>query len=331
MTGYVRRGSAIGLCLLPLGLLSPLTVVADTPAPKTEVSSSAFAAPSTPSSAVPSDFGLTVSPTPLVIGQNDATVQKIQVMNTGRVAQAITVQKRNFTAGIDGALNFQENAPYSAAEWITVAPASVEIAPGVTQLVTATIAVPAQPEPGDHQVALVFLVAAGQGSGNIAVNRGIGIPAYITVPGPTDDSATISSLTAPGFAMSGPVALTATVHNTGTVHRDFRGDTPLRIDAADGLTQFPEFTVPRDSDRNVIGTWDPPLIGVFHPTATFTNADGGVQTASVRVVVFPVVPAMILVGALMMLGLLILIARRGYRTSVTRTAALQAIASSGHG
>ena len=329
MTGHLPRSCAIAVCLLLLGVVNPLTASADAGDPGGQAPSSAPATAS--SSAVPSDFGLTVSPARLVIGQSDTAAQEIRLINTGTVRQTVTVQKRNFSTGNDGALNFQQNAQYSAAEWITVTPASVDIAPGATRVVTATIAMPAHPEPGDHQVALVFL-AAGEGNGNITVNKGIGIPAYITVPGPIDDSVTIHELTAPGFVGGGdPLALTASLHNTGTVHRDFRGDTALGIEGADGAARFADFTVPRGTDRTVTATWDPPLIGIFHPTITFTNADGSVQTASVRVIVFPVVPALVLVGALLVLGSLMLLARRGYLASVRKAGALQAVAGGGDG
>src|SRR5664279_593544 len=102
MTGYLRRSCAIVLCLLPLGVVNPLTVSADAGDLGEQVSSSVPATPSTSSSAVPSDFGLTVSPARLVIGPHDTAAQEIRLINTGTVHQAVTVQKRNFSTGSDG-------------------------------------------------------------------------------------------------------------------------------------------------------------------------------------------------------------------------------------
>jgi hypothetical protein len=194
------------------------------------------------------------------------------------------------------------------------------VAPGATQVVRADIKVPAAPEPGDHQVAIVFLVAAGQSSANIKINRGIATPVYITVPGPTDDSVALGALTTPGFALRGPVDISATVHDTGTVHRDFRGKNPLVIDAAGARSAFPDFTVLRGGSRDIHTTWDPPLLCICHPTVSFANADGTVQSATVRVVVFP----LDLLGALIVGAVLIVLALRWrgrrYRAGVLRAA-----------
>jgi hypothetical protein len=194
------------------------------------------------------------------------------------------------------------------------------VAPGTAQTVTATITVPAGPEPGDHQVALVFLVPAGKGAGNIKINRGIGTPVYITVPGPIDDSASLSNLSAKGFATRGPVRLTATMNNTGNVHRDFRGATPLKVSGAGTAAPFPDFTVMRGSMRDISTTWNPPLICVCNPTVSFVNAAGTVQSSSVRVIVFPLPLFGLIVGALLALGIVIRVTRRRYRASVIRAA-----------
>ena len=68
-------------------------------------------------------------------------------------------------------------------------------------------------------------------------------------------------------------------------------------------------------------TWDPPLFGIFNPTVEFTNADGSVQTASVRVIVFPVKLAAIVLGGLLILIFGFWVSRRRYRASVRKAAA----------
>ena len=171
---------------------------------------------------------------------------------------------------------------------------------------------------------------ASDSSGNIKINRGIGVPILITAPGAVDDSVALSALSAPAFVTGGPVTIAASMRNTGKVHRDFRGNSPLAVDAPGTTTTFPDFTVTRGATRDVSTTWNPPVFGIFNPTVTFTNPDGSVQTASVRVIVFPVVPAIIFVGALLVLLLLVLLGRRGYRASVRKAAvALQTATVSG--
>jgi hypothetical protein len=146
------------------------------------------------------------------------------------------------------------------------------------------------------------------------------VPVYITVPGEIDTSATISNLAAPGFAVGGPVTITASVHNIGTVHRDFRGAEPLVIDAAGSPAAFPDFTVSRGATRDVSTEWDPPWACVCTATVTFVNADGTVQSTSAQVIVFP----LHIVGGVLLVLLLGFLAyrfwRQRYRISVITAA-----------
>jgi hypothetical protein len=275
---------------------------------------------------VDSPFSLTISPTRLVVTPAGvARTQQILVVNRGKSSVPVTVQKRNFTGNRDGSLQFQATAPYSASGWVTVSPTQFTLAPGTSRTVDATITMPQAPEPGDHQVALVFLVPAGRASANIKINRGVATPIYIAVPGPTDNSATVTALAGPGFSSGGPIHMTATVRNTGTVHRDFRGKNALEAYGA-GAATFPDFTVMRGATRDIATTWKPPFMCICHPKVTVVNADGTTSTKAITVFVFPVVKAAILLGVLLLLILLIVVSRRRYRANVARAGA--ALASS---
>jgi hypothetical protein len=321
MTMTTRRSAALVSCLLvgcwSLALGSGVEAQASSPLPPSTPTPST----STSYNPSPSTFSLTVSPTRLIIPAADLrTRQKITVINRGHAPVNVVVQKRNFTGGIDGSLDFQNAAPYAAATWVTVAPSSFTIAPETSQIVTADIKVPTSPEPGDHQVALVFLVPAGATDANIKINRGVATPVYITVPGATDDSVSLSNLHAGSFATGGPVTIAATVHNTGTVHRDFRGATQLKVGGA-GATVFPDFTVVRDSTRDISTTWNPPLMCVCHPKVSVVDAGGVTHTSTIRVIVFPVPLAAIALGALVLLVLIAYLLRRRYRRDIARAAA----------
>jgi len=266
MTDVLRRGRAVTACLLMLGWFS---VVATGPAayaagpsatPTTTASStrSPTASPTgTPTYKLKStEFALMISLTRIVLGPADVgKTQEIQVVNRGQSPLTVTAQKRNFSAGLNGSLNYQDTAPYSASTWVTIAPTSFVIPSGGTQVVTASVAVPPAPDVGDHQVAIIFLVPAAQTTANVKINRGISIPMFVTVPGPTTDTTTLSGLAAPAFATGGPVHVTATVHNTGTVHRDFRAADPLTMTAAGSSSAFPDFTVMRGADRDIETAW----------------------------------------------------------------------------
>jgi hypothetical protein len=267
-------------------------------------------------------FSLAVSPTRLSIAPADiGKSHTFEVINRGQSTLAVTVQKRNFVGGVDGTLVFQKNAKYSASDWVTIHPARFELAPGTEQVVTATVTMPAAPEPGDHEVALVFLVPAAPTSANIKINRGIGTPVYIAVPGATDNTVSVRKLAAPGFVTGGRVAVTATLHNTGNVHRDFRAPDALAIHAPGSAAAFPDFTVIRGSTRVISTSWNPPLACICHVRVTVQNADGRQSSASVRVIVFPVAPVIITLALALLLWFGIRIGRHRYRMQVRKAAA----------
>ncbi|MFJ2029174.1 hypothetical protein [Streptosporangium sp. NPDC087985] len=270
VTVWQRRGSVaalVGACLL--WMVGPAVAGSITPTPET-------------------DFSLTVSPSRLAVPPEDiGKEQEFQVINRGRLPVDVEVRRVGFTASLDGTLLFQDGAPYSAAGWVTVTPARFRLAAGTTKPVSVRINAPSDPEPGDHQLALVFLVAAVAGDGNIRVNRGIGTPVYITVPGPIDDSAEVTDLRAPRFALSGPLTFTATVHDTGTVHRDFRGNDRLRLQVNGESVPFPDFTVGRGSTREITTTFDPTLWCLCRATVSVPGPDGTSTTATATVIVFP--------------------------------------------
>jgi hypothetical protein len=176
------------------------------------------------------DFSLMVSPTRLVIKPKAIDdPQSFLVMNKGRLPVDIVVNRASFTMDRNGKVIFEPNAPHSAADWLEVRPSGFHLAPDEERQVVVRINPPAQPENGEHQVALLFMAPAGPGGGNIKLNRAIGTPLYVTVPGPIDTSVRVQGLRVPGFAMGGPVEFGATVDNLGTVHRDFFGKKSLNV------------------------------------------------------------------------------------------------------
>jgi len=291
----------------------PAAQASDSTTP-TSTTGSAGLSGSAPDTADPSSFALTISPTRLVVGPGDVGApQPIKVINGGSVPLAVTVQKRNFVGRPDGTLDFQEDAPYAASEWVHLDVDHFDIAPGATQVVDVSIVVPPDSDAGDHQVALVFLVPASQTSDNVKINRGIAIPAYVSVGQPVDDSAAISDLHAPWLTSGGPVTVTAKVHSTGTVHRDFRADRALQLSADGSSAGFPDFTVVRGGSRDITTAWKPPLMCICHPTVSFVNADGSLQTVTVQVIVFPFVLAAIIL-VLLLAGLVAILVRRRRRS-----------------
>ncbi|WP_405141009.1 hypothetical protein OG589_29155 [Sphaerisporangium sp. NBC_01403] len=266
-------------------------------------------------------FSLQVSPARLVIPAGTvSTAQHFQVTNGGRTPYDVIVEKADFTASEKGALNFRPDAPYAASAWVSVDPVRFRMAPGTTRNVTVRITVPAAPEPGDHQLALLFKVPARRDAGNLRINRVIAAPVFITVPGSIDSSVEVTDLRAPGFVMDGPVPITTRIHDFGTVHRDFRGTGRLHVRVGGSDLTFPDFTVLRGSTREVSTRWNPPLMCVCHATVSIPGPGEGAHTATVRIVVFPLHLLVVLLVAMAALLLLGWHARRRYRAKVLAAA-----------
>lgn len=278
--------------------------------------------PQTPVQAAPRPaFSLSVSPTRLVIppGALSAT-QKFTVINGGRSAFDVTVDKSDFTASENGVLSFRPDAPYAAADWVRADPTRFRLEGGAHRDVTFRVRLPRNAEPGEHQFALIFKVPAGRNAANIRINRGIAAPVFISVPGAASNATEITDLDAPGFAMHGPVALTTRVRDIGTVHRDFRGKGRLYAHVAGTAVGFPDFTVLRDSTREVTAHWKPPVLCVCHATVAIPGPHGTLSEATARIVIFPVYRAAATLAAILVLLLFGLLVRRRYRAKVIATA-----------
>ncbi|GAA3200076.1 hypothetical protein [Actinocorallia longicatena] len=262
-------------------------------------------------------FGLQVSPTRLVVPQGTiSTARTFKIANKGRSPFVVTVEASDFTSNTDGALKFLADAPFAASSWASVSPSRFAVPPGATRNVKLELSIPEDPEPGDHQFALIFKVPAGRGAANIRINRGIAAPVYVTVPGPVDSSVRVAGLHAPDFVLGGPVRLTARIQDTGTVHRDFRGPGRLGIRAGGARVAFPDFTVPRGSTREVQATWNPPLLCVCHARLSLPGRVAEPATATVRVIVLPLHLFGAVLGGLAVVLVIAWFARRRYRNSV---------------
>ncbi|MFI7056241.1 hypothetical protein ACIBLB_29665 [Streptosporangium canum] len=268
-------------------------------------------APGVSGTASAPDFSLTVSPARLVVPPGHlGDPQRFRVVNGGRSPVDIVVNRASFTADADGNVIYDQDAPHSAAGWLHVSPAAFHLGPGGRRRVTVRVDPPAEPENGEYRAALLFTAPAGPGAGNIRLNRAIGTPIYVTVPGPIDTSVRVGGLRAPDFAISGPVEFGATVENVGTVRRDFFGGEGLKVEVDGREIPFPDFTVLRGTSRDVTVRWtDPPVMCVCHAKVSVSGPDG-TSSRSATVVVFPLHLFVMLLSVSGALYLLALWARR---------------------
>jgi hypothetical protein len=231
-------------------LMAVIAVVALSGLPR---AATAEAGDPTPS---PLPFSLTVSPARLVIpaGETDLT-QTFSVSNTGTQPLHVVVGLTEFSQAPDGRITFRPPGPLSAAGWVQASPTSFDLSPRERQAVEVRIYIPTDPEPGERQVGLTFVVPVEQPRSNIALNRGIGVPLLIQVPGIVVQRIEFGSLAGPWLVTGGAASVRMTIHNLGNVHRDYIQPDNLAATTSSGdQIQFPSFTLLRESTRVVEAT-----------------------------------------------------------------------------
>lgn len=261
-------------------------------------------------------FSLTLAPVRLSVPATGlANTQIITLSNTGASTVPVSALRYDFTQAPDGAISFVPARPLSAASWLTVTPTTFVLPAGEQQKVRVRIAIPADPDPGEHQVGLVFSVPSGKTNHNIAVNRGVGTQLLISVPGPVVHRAALTGLSVPRFVDGRSAQLTATIHNSGTVHRDYLNATQLHADIHGTQVSFPDFTVLRGSSR-VISTRAQhlPLICICQVSVTTDDGTGHPTSLSRRIIVFPLRAAI----GLFLLGIALIMLLRRLRTRQRR-------------
>lgn len=296
--------------------------------------------PAAPASAAPitrvpahPTLGMAIGPPRLYVSPGQFNkAQRVVIENRGSGMLRVHTQRSAFLQNANGSVQLTPGAPHSAVGWITVTPSSFQLRPRARRFVEIRVHVPRHPEPGDYQLAIVFLVPQPHGKGNIHIAAGIGVPVVITAPGPIVDRAHVVSLTAPGFSAGGSVPIAATIRDTGDVHHSFRGAGQQLTAIADGTpVLFPSLTLLRGSTVTFRTQWrDPPLLCLCHISTTIT-VGGRRSTVGATIVIFPVTKALAVVGVLIVIGLLFLITRRRQhrRLSFAYQAGLRGTASSG--
>jgi hypothetical protein len=265
---------------------------------------------------------LAVSPIRLEIPTAElAGPHYFELTNRGPVAIDISVGMRDFVTAEDGSVLFRDAAPYSASRWVSATPNRLRVKAGRTAKVAVRIRVPADAEPGDHQVVVVFTAQSRGAASGVRIRRGVGAPVVFAVPGATDPSVRVLGLRAPRFALGGPLSFTAALRSTGTVHRTFDEAHRLAVEVDGGRITFEEFMVLRGATRTVTTTWDdPPLICFCRAVVALRLPDGTVSRADAKVVIFPLhlVVAALVVAAVV--TWVVRLRRRRYRADVLAAA-----------
>ncbi len=113
---------------------------------------------------------------------------------------------------------------YAASTWATVLPDSFIVPAGKAVSTTVYIQVPGDAHPGGRYFSVAFKPSGTDFAGTgAAVNTVAASLVYLTVNGPTKESARVTSFVAPNFSEFGPINFTTEIKNLGDIHANPKG------------------------------------------------------------------------------------------------------------
>lgn len=156
----------------------------------------------------------------------EETERPIKVTNQSAEPMDFVVELKDFVVTDDkgtpellpvGTLNDNR---FAASTWGTALPDTFSVAPGKSVITTLYLRVPKDARPGGRYFSVAFRpVATGdlEASG-AAVNTVIGSLVYLTVAGPTTETANVTRFDIPKLSEYGPITINTEIKNTGDIH-----------------------------------------------------------------------------------------------------------------
>jgi hypothetical protein len=173
------------------------------------------------------------------VQQGDSFSRRFEVRNG--TAEPVTLQLYATAADIvDGSFAISGGRTANElADWVTVQPPSVDLAPGGTAVATVSVAVPDDAEDGERYAAVVAEAPPVTTGGNIGVGSRVGIRMYLNVGEGSEPASdfVVESLQA-ARAEDGTPVVTAQVRNTGGRALDLNGSLAL-TEGPGGLSAGP--------------------------------------------------------------------------------------------
>lgn len=276
-----------------------------------------FAQSSTRLTAIPTRYGddLTLSVAP---GQSEQV--SLRVKNESDQPITIVSLAQDFILDEDGRTpipveNTVDNR-WSLASWVTLAPATQEIAPGEVVNLAALIEVPEDALPGGHYAMILHqpvadlqagLQIAAQSEGSASVTQKVGTLLYVKVEGPINYQAFIRNFAAPSFTEFGPVPFSYVMENQSDIHIRPRASIQIKNifgRVVDTVEVEPKNIFPlmeREFEANWNRTWG---FGPYTAILTASYSDGGqIISSATRFWLFPI--TIVLVGLILFLILVI--------------------------
>jgi methionine-rich copper-binding protein CopC len=185
----------------------------------------------------------------------------------------------------------KDTSPYSARTFITVSPQTFHLAPGGSQVVTATIAVPQNVGDGGRY-AMINIRNAPLGNGTTLVITSISVPVVVTLTGTTTiQKGSITDVTVSDVVPGQPIKITTSLKNIGNYHYKVKNNVSVTDTSGavvtTGGTDISVSSIMPTFIQNYIVNLDTPLPpGTYIASSKVSSEDGTVldtKTASFEV------------------------------------------------
>ena len=257
-------------------------------------------------------FELTANP-------GDNLSNTIKVTNLSKQDLTYAIEVSSFTGNELGQAKVEEGDPaYALQNWITVSPKNFTLAPRTQQLISLTIKIPKDAEPGGRY-ATVLARTGGDNSElsgtGATVGQKVGTLVLLSVSGTTNYRATVESFT-PSKTLyervnkDAPLVFNARIHNESTVHIKPVGFVSLASFSGKKVTDIevlPKNVLPNSNRLLEVQTGMPLRIGRYTATLALNYGDQGDQLLSTTSFwVFPwKVGLPVTIGTILLFGILI--------------------------
>ena len=229
---------------------------------------------------------LSLSPQIINVSANpgeDTISNVVRLTNGGDTPLEIETVPKNITpSGEEGAVDLtEEQTTYSLAEWISVEPSKINLAPQTTQDFVINIDVPADGEPGGHFGTVVFKTVPPESTDGAAaalVSQEIAPVILVSVAGDITEELNIASFKSEKSFWSNekPITFETRTENTGSIHLKPTGTITIKNMFGKEVTTIPleEKNVLPDSIRRVVTEWSDPGFAIGRYTADLSLVYG---------------------------------------------------------
>lgn len=265
--------------------------------------------------------GISISPAIFELNADpgDTVSNQVKIYNPTEYPQTVKMLMEDFTpVGEEGEVTLDdpdENSTYSIASWTEVSPTEFTLQSKQQQLVTYTINIPTNGEPGGHYGSLVAFISGGtQNVSGSSVGSKRGALILLRVSGAIDENVIIDTFNTSNFQEYGPIEFSLKFKNNGNVHVRPAGFITVTDTFGKKVAELeiPQNNVIPDAIRKADTTWDEEnLIGRFTATV-FANYGTTEKQTVTQVLTFTVFPwkKAIIIGAIVAFMLFILFKSR---------------------